>query len=118
MKKGIKIPPFKSNQEGILTTEKNKGFLTIISHNIKNSFEAMLGYSDLILKDYNELCDAEKILYLSELKKTANHTYNYLVRFFEWIYYKTDKITTNFQLLNLQEIIAKSIEKLLLNSEY
>jgi K+-sensing histidine kinase KdpD len=118
LKKNITISGEKDSNRGILSTEENKAFLSIISHNIKNPFGALLGYSDLILEDYQELCDAEKVLYVSELKKTAKHTYKYIERFFEWLYYKTDKIKTNFKVINLREVVTRSIESLLLNSEY
>lgn len=105
----------KPNREnnGVEASEENKAFLSIISHNIKNPFGALLGYSDLILNDFHELNDAERINYLNELKNTADHTYKYLDRFFEWIYYKTDKYKANFQRLVLRNLIAKATENVL-----
>lgn len=103
---------------GILPTEENKAFLSIISHNIKNPFGALLGFSEMILEDYEELNDTEKKLYISEINKTSKLAHKYLDRFFEWTYYKTGKIKLNFDHYNLREVISLSVEKTLLSSNY
>ncbi|MCB0746351.1 MAG: hypothetical protein KDC90_02710, partial [Ignavibacteriae bacterium] len=73
---------------GIAASKENKEFFSIISHNIKNPFATLLGFSDLLLEDYDELNDEERKFYLDEILKSANFTNKYLERFFEWIYYK------------------------------
>lgn len=103
---------------GILDTEENKAFLSIISHNIKNPFGALLGYSDLLQEDFSDLCEAEKILYVSEMKKTAEYTYKYFDRFFEWMYYKTGKYTLNNSQLNVREVITNSVKKVLKETNF
>ena len=99
----------KSNS-GIQVTKANQTFLSNVSHNIKNPFGALLGYSELILEDYSKLSDSERLLYLSEISKTANRTYTHLERFLEWIYYKTEKYKTNFIEENLYELILRSLK--------
>lgn len=109
---------FDNTKIGILPTKENKAFLSIIAHNIKNPFGALLGFSEMILEDYEELNDTEKKLYISEINKTSKLAYKYLDRFFEWSYYKTGKIKLNFDHNNLRELISISVEKTLLSSNY
>ena len=109
---------FDNTKIGILPTKENKAFLSIIAHNIKNPFGALLGFSEMILEDYEELNDTEKKLYISEINKTSKLAYKYLDRFFEWTYYKTGKIKLNFDHNNLRELISISVEKTLLSSNY
>lgn len=103
---------------GVLATSENKAFLSIVSHNIKNPFGALLGYSDLLQEDFSELCDAEKLLFVSEMKKTANYTYRYFERFFEWMYYKTGKYIVNHTAVNLRETVAKSVNQILQDTNF
>ncbi len=102
-----------SSYKGILPTEENKIFLSHTSHNIKNPFGALLGYSNLLLEDYSELSDSEKLLYLSEIDSTARFTFKYLERFLEWIYLKTGKVVLDIKKNNLSEIISHSINTVL-----
>lgn len=113
------LPPSSSNTSaGIEATEDNKAFLSIIAHNLKNPFGALLGYSDLLMEDYSELSEAERLSYISDLKKTANLTYRYLERFFEWTYFKTNKIKLEFEYLNLRKVIADATKWALVDNDY
>jgi K+-sensing histidine kinase KdpD len=104
--------------DGILPTEENKVFLSNISHNIKNPFGALLGYSNLFIEDYSELNDAERILYANEINSTAELTFRYLERFLEWIYYKTGKVQLDIKENNLREIVTTSINDVLSKTNF
>lgn len=98
--------------------EETKKFLSLISHNIKNPFGALLGYADLLKEDFDSLNKAEKLLYIDQVKKTAELSFRYIERFFEWLYYKTGKIEIEPNEVSLKSIIAESIEELLLTNNY
>lgn len=100
----------KNNYLGISASKENKEFLSIISHNIKNPFATLLGFSDLLFEDYNELSDEDRKFYLEEIIKSANFTNKYLERFFEWIYYKTGKVNIILEEVNLIDTIEQSIK--------
>ncbi|MBK7105362.1 MAG: HAMP domain-containing histidine kinase [Ignavibacteriae bacterium] len=102
-----------SNSElsaGIPASKENNEFFSIISHNIKNPFTTLLGFSDLLFEDYEQLDDEERKFYLNEILKSAHFTNKYLERFFEWIYYKTGKVKINIENLDLKEQINNSIK--------
>ncbi|MCW8849655.1 MAG: HAMP domain-containing histidine kinase [Melioribacteraceae bacterium] len=112
------IPISLNSSNGIEASEDNKAFLSIISHNLKNPFGALLGYSELLLEDYSELSELERISYISDVKRTANLTYRYLERFFEWTYFKTNKIKLEFEYLNLRKLIAEATKSALSDNDY
>ncbi|MFZ1289984.1 MAG: HAMP domain-containing sensor histidine kinase [Melioribacteraceae bacterium] len=95
---------------GIPASKENNEFFSIISHNIKNPFTTLLGFSDLLFEDYEQLDDEERKFYLNEILKSAHFTNKYLERFFEWIYYKTGKVKINIENLDLVEQINKSFK--------
>ena len=101
---------------GIAASKENKEFFSIISHNIKNPFATLLGFSDLLIEDYDELNDEERKYYLDEILKSANFTNKYLERFFEWIYYKTGKAKIHLEEINLADLINNSIS--LINKKF
>lgn len=109
---------YSKTERGIELNPENKAFLSIFSHNVKNPFGALLGYSDLLLEDFNEIPDIEKQQYLEQIKCSANLTYKYIERFFEWMYYKLDKVRTEFEYLNIREIVSIAVEKLLMKGDF
>lgn len=94
---------------GIPASKENNAFFSIISHNIKNPFTTLIGFTDLLYEDYELLDDVERKFYLSEIIKSAQFTNKYLERFFEWIYYKNGKVKINIERLELNELINYSI---------
>ncbi len=102
---------------GYETESENKKFFSIVSHNIKNPFSTLLGFTELLFEDFDQLDDTEKKFYLNEIKKSANYTYRYIEKFFEWIYYKTGKIKLEFQAINVNRTINKIVETFTSNSK-
>lgn len=100
------------NSFSIQPSKENHAFFSVISHNIKNPFSTLLGFSDLLFEDFDELDNEEKKFYLSEIKKSAKFTYQYIEKFFEWIYYKTGKIKLEFQSINVKETVKTIIGNL------
>ena len=96
----------KNRSNGIEANDENHAFFSIVSHNIKNPFVSLLGFSELLFNDFDELNEDERKFYVSEIKKSADSTYNYVEKFFEWIYYKSGKIQLNFVDINLSECIV------------
>lgn len=103
---------------GILANEENKVFLSTVVHNIKNPFGALLGYSELMIEDYSDLNDAERVLYMEEIKKTADFTYKYMDRFFEWMYYKTGKIEYKHEVIEVRKVITSAVKKVLNKTDH
>lgn len=76
----------------------------------------MLGFSDLLFEDFDELNNEERKFYLNEIKKSANFTYQYIEKFFQWIYYKTGKMKLEFEPIKIHTAIEKIANKL--NNNY
>ncbi|MEE9430574.1 MAG: HAMP domain-containing sensor histidine kinase [Melioribacteraceae bacterium] len=99
-------------KKGIENTNENQAFFSIVSHNIKNPFASLLGFTDLLFEDFDELNDEERKYYLEEIKKSAQSTFNYTEKFFEWIYYRTGKIDFTFSDLNLRSCVENTLLKI------
>lgn len=89
-------------------------FFTIIAHDLKGPFNALLGFSE-ILKDNIENGDYSKINDLSNyIYNTTNQTYNLLLNLLEWSRSQTGKIEFNPESVRLLELV-EDILNLLMN---
>lgn len=94
-----------------LNATKDK-FFSIIAHDLRNPFITILGFSELLLNDFSDLTDDEKIYYINEMHKSAEISHNLLQNLLQWSRSQTGKIEFNPQKISLLEIILQNIELL------
>jgi PAS domain S-box-containing protein len=94
-----------------LNTTKDK-FFSIIAHDLKNPFITILGFSELLLSDYNELNDEEKLFYIEEMKKSAETSHSLLQNLLQWSRSQTGRIVFQPKILPIDKIILDNIELL------
>lgn len=94
-----------------LNATKDK-FFSIIAHDLKNPFITILGFSELLLSDYEELSDEEKLYYIEEMKKSADTSHNLLQNLLQWSRSQTGRIVFQPKILSIDEIILENIELL------
>lgn len=94
-----------------LNATKDK-FFSIIAHDLKNPFITILGFSDLLLNDYNELTDEEILFYIEEMKKSADISHNLLQNLLQWSRSQTGRIEFNPVKLNLSDLIKENFNLL------
>lgn len=99
-----------------LNQTKDK-FFSIIAHDLKNPFITILGFSDLLLSDYAELSDEEKLFYVSEMKKSAEVSHNLLQNLLQWSRSQTGRIDFNPQKLDLLELVNENFLLLEMTAE-
>jgi PAS domain S-box-containing protein len=59
-------------------------FLSIISHDLRNPFNSLLGFSELLANNVDELTELEVKDSANTLHKTATHLYNLLTNLLDW----------------------------------
>jgi signal transduction histidine kinase len=87
---------------------KNK-FFSIIAHDLKSPFNAILGFSDLLLnnhKDYDENKREELIKFIHTSSKSA---YILMENLFDWARSQSGNIEFSPERLNLNELVQKVI---------
>ncbi|MBK9291588.1 MAG: tetratricopeptide repeat-containing sensor histidine kinase [Bacteroidetes bacterium] len=68
-------------------TELNKTkdkFLSVIAHDLKGPFNALLGLLDILTNEYHSVTDEERLELLKSLEKTSQNTYALLVNLLDW----------------------------------
>ncbi|HOI28678.1 MAG TPA: PAS domain S-box protein [Melioribacteraceae bacterium] len=92
-----------------LNATKDK-FFSILAHDLRNPFITILGFSELLLSDFKDLSDEEKIYYIQEMNKSAEVSHNLLHNLLQWSRSQTGKIEFHPQKITLLEIILQNME--------
>jgi two-component system sensor histidine kinase/response regulator len=72
-----------SQQLEAISKSKDK-FISIIAHDLKNPFNAILGMLEMLLEDYEEFSDYEIIKYLHDLASSSKKAYKLLENLLQW----------------------------------
>ncbi|MFT5749609.1 MAG: signal transduction histidine kinase [Ancylomarina sp.] len=92
-------------QEANHTKDK---FLSIIAHDLKNPFNAIVGFSDLLCSSYSDLDDETKLDLIKDIQHSAKLNFNLLEKMLEWSMSQSDHIPYKPQYLDLHSIINES----------
>ena len=92
-------------------------FFSIIAHDLKNPFITLLGFSELLLSDYADLSDDERIYYIQEMKKSADISHNLLQNLLQWSRSQTGRIEFNPHDVDLLKLVSGIMELLKATAE-
>ena len=92
-------------QEANQTKDK---FLSIIAHDLKNPFNAIVGFSDLLFSSYADLDDETKLDLIKDIQHSAKLNFNLLEKMLEWAMSQSDHIPFKPETLTLGTVISDS----------
>ncbi|HPN39564.1 MAG TPA: hybrid sensor histidine kinase/response regulator [Melioribacteraceae bacterium] len=91
--------------------EKDK-FFSIIAHDLKNPFITMLGFSSMLVTDYYDFSDEERITYIKEMEGVAKKSYELLENLLQWSRSQTGRIEFNPMEFDLNDVVKDTLELL------
>lgn len=91
-----------------LNITKDK-FLTIMAHDLKGPFNSILGLTELLLAEYDNISEDERLSYINLLYNSSNSTYKLLENLLEWGRLQRGHIDIQQEELNLMDLINESI---------
>jgi len=94
-----------------LNATRNKLF-SIIAHDLKSPFNALLGISEQLVKNHTKYDNKERGLYLKFISDGARNTYNLLENLLTWSQAQTGHIKFSPEKINLEELITEIISLL------
>lgn len=92
-----------------LNQTKDK-FFSIIAHDLKSPFNALLGFLDVLENDFNLMSDPEKINIIKILHENSENTYNLLVNLLDWSRSQRGLIQNQPEILRLRDPADHAIE--------
>ena len=99
-----------------LNATKNK-FFSIIAHDLKNPFQAIFGFSELLLRNYNDYDEKQQFELISMIKSSSESAYNLLENLLQWARSQTDRIKYNPQIFELKQLVEQNLELTKASSE-
>ncbi|RLD85345.1 MAG: hypothetical protein DRJ07_03210, partial [Bacteroidetes bacterium] len=92
-----------------LNAKKDK-FFSIISHDLKNPFNTILGFSGILLNKADTL-ERDKIEEFSKLiHDAAGSSYEMMLNLFQWAKSQRGKLEANIEKLDINDVINKNIQ--------
>jgi signal transduction histidine kinase len=99
-----KIVEERTKQLATANATKDK-FFSIIAHDLKNSFNGLLGYSNILLSDFDSFKDEDKINMISAIKQVSESTYKLLQNLLDWARVQTGVIPFNPEKIQLNDLL-------------
>jgi signal transduction histidine kinase/tetratricopeptide (TPR) repeat protein len=99
-----------------LNATKDKLF-SIIAHDLKNPFNALIGFSDILERNFNHLTDNEKKEYISVISDSAQNLYKLLDNLLQWTRAQTGSINYIPEKFKLEPLIKQEVVNLNANAE-
>lgn len=92
-----------------LNATKDK-FFSIIAHDLKNPFHSIIGFSDLLSRNYDSIEDNKKLEFISLIKESSIGAYALLENLLDWARTQTNKIKYNPDIIDLSKIIKQNYQ--------
>lgn len=84
-------------------------FFSIIAHDLKNPFNAIIGFTSLLMAEYDNIEDDERRSYIENISLASNTTYRLLENLLEWSRTQTGKIKFNPASFDLNSVVNEVI---------
>jgi signal transduction histidine kinase len=88
----------------ILNATKDK-FFSIIAHDLKNPFNSILGFSELLVEEFKELTEEKKLEFILAIHESSRRIYVLLENLLEWASTQTGNIRFHPEVIDLNEVL-------------
>ncbi|MBU2650679.1 MAG: hybrid sensor histidine kinase/response regulator [Bacteroidetes bacterium] len=84
-------------------------FFSIIAHDLRSPFTALLSLSDILLKHYNDLDDDTKKEYIGMIKDSSENTFKLIENLLQWSRIQRGTIEINPSSFNICDLVNRTI---------
>jgi len=99
-----------------LNASKDK-FFSIIGHDLKNPFNAIISLSEHLSNNFGEMSDEEKLELIRLIYISSENAYELLENLLQWSRSQTGRIDYKPDVIDLEKILTNSIDFLKVNAE-
>lgn len=85
-------------------------FLSIIAHDLKSPFNALLGISEILLENWKTLTDKDKLELIGDIHKTSDETYKLLESLLDWAKSQKEKLEVTVNEVRIHSIVDNTIK--------
>lgn len=80
-------------------------FFNIIAHDLKNPFNAIIGFTSLLSDEWNEFDDEDKISMINSIKSSSENAYELLMNLLDWSRLQVGKISFKPEFIDLLTLV-------------
>jgi signal transduction histidine kinase len=84
-------------------------FLSIIAHDLKSPFNALLGISEILLENWKNLTDRDKLELIGDIHKTSDDTYKLLESLLDWAKSQKEKLEVTVNEVRIHNVVDNTI---------
>jgi PAS domain S-box-containing protein len=99
----------KMNERLVESNSTKDKFFSIIAHDMKSPFQGLLGYSQILAEEYDDLSEEEKKLYINNIGEISRSTYKLLENLLQWSRMQTGNFEFSPEVLNLTEELESTL---------
>lgn len=92
-----------------LNKTKDK-FFSIIAHDLRNPFNGIMGFSDLLCRDFNTMTNRQKLQLIELINLSSESAFNLLENLLQWARTQTDKIKFMPEYFDITPVIKQVID--------
>ncbi len=85
-------------------------FMSIIAHDLKGPFFSLLGISEILINEWENLSDETKLDLIGDLHKTSDDTYKLLVTLLDWSKLQKEKLEVCVQEVNICNLVNATLK--------
>lgn len=98
------------NKQLIRLNETKDKFFSVISHDLRGPFNALLGYLELLNNEFETLTEDEKKTMVKSVYKSSLNTYNLLVNLLDWARSQRGMLENNAEELDIYDVVEDTID--------
>ena len=80
-------------------------FLSIIAHDLKSPFSALLGITEILMDNWENITDTEKLELITDLRKTSVDTYKLLENLLVWAKSQKEKLEVTINDVDINKLV-------------
>jgi len=92
-------------------------FFNIIAHDLKNPFNAIIGFSTLLTDEWNEFDDEDKFSMINSIKSSSENAFELLTNLLDWSRMQVGKINYDPEFLDISGLVKLTFSLLKPNAD-
>ena len=84
-------------------------FFSILAHDLRSPFNTILGFSEILHKNYHEYKDEERIMFINNIYVQNKRIYELLNNLLLWSQNQRNKIKYNPEVISIDDIVNKNL---------
>jgi signal transduction histidine kinase len=87
-------------------------FFSIIGHDLKSPFNSLMGFSEILLDDWDEIDEDEKKEIIKLMKETSESTYQLLLNLLDWSRLQKEQMQLRPEDINIRDLVDNVLGQL------